>query len=581
MKETWVIAAKKADFRGIADRLGVDPVLVRIMVNRGLQTPEEMEEYLRGGRESLHDPHLLKDVDTAARILGEKIRAKAPIRVIGDYDVDGIMSTYILDRALRRLGASVDTVIPDRVADGYGLNEHLVTQAADAGIDTILTCDNGIAAVSQIALAKERGMTVIVTDHHEVPEALPPADAIVNPKQRDCPYPYKGLCGAAVAWKLVQVLYEQAGVPADEADAWIEYVGFATVADVMDLAGENRTLVRLALAMLRETQNLGMRALIREKGVAPERISAYHIGYVLGPCLNASGRLETAQRSLALLLSETEEEAARQARELVELNEERKRMTEDAVEEAQALVEREEYDRDRVMLVFLPNCHESLAGLVAGRLRETYYRPVFVVTRGEDGCKGSGRSIEAYSMYEEMCRCADLFTQFGGHPMAAGFSLPEEHIDPLRTRLNEQTTLTEEDLIPKVTIDVPMPIGYITMDLIRQLEMLEPCGKGNRKPIFADRRPLEIVQCRVVGERRSVVRMRLADPDGRQVDAVYFGGVDDLRLSLGEKYDIVTADDTVAGRCTHHASLYFTYEPRVDEYFREPRIELRITGFRA
>ncbi len=581
MQERWVIAAKKADFTGIAKKLGVDPVIARILVNRGLTDPEEMKAYLYGSRADLHDPHRLKDADRAARILAGKIRQGARIRIIGDYDADGVLSTYILYRALRRAGARVDTAIPNRMRDGYGLNERLVLQAAEDGIDTILTCDNGIAAAAEVRLAKERGMTVVVTDHHEIPPELPPADAVVNPKQSDCPYPYKGLCGAAVAWKLVQVLYETAGIPADEADGFLEQAGFATVADVMDLTGENRTLVQLALPMLRATKNIGMRALIREKGVQPERLGTYHIGFVLGPCLNAGGRLMTARQSLNLLLCEDEEEAAREARNLSELNESRKKMTEDAVAEALRVIEAEGYDRDAVMVLFLPDCHESLAGLVAGRLRETFHRPVFVVTRGEEGCKGSGRSVEAYSMYEEMSRCAELFTKFGGHPMAAGFSLPEENIDGMRERLNEASTLTEEDRIPKVTIDVPMPIGYISRELIRQLELLEPCGKGNARPVFAEQHPLEIAKLRVVGEKRSVVRMTLQDPAGRQIDAVYFGDTENLRYSLEEKYDIVTADDTIAGRCTHHASLYFTYYPELDTYYREPKIELRITGFRA
>ncbi len=581
MQERWVIAAKKADFNGIAEKLGVDPVIARILVNRGLTDPEEMKTYLYGSRADLNDPHRLKDADKAARILVGKIRQGARIRIIGDYDADGVLSTYILYRALRRAGAQVDTAIPERVRDGYGLNDRLVLQAAADGVDTILTCDNGIAAAAQVRLAKERGLTVVVTDHHEIPPELPPADAVVNPKQNDCPYPYKELCGAAVAWKLTQVFYEAAGIPVAEADAFLEQAGFATVADVMDLTGENRTLVKLALPMLRTTENIGMRALIREKNVQPDRLGTYHIGFVLGPCLNAGGRLTTAQRSLGLLLCEDEAEAARKARDLSELNENRKKMTEEAVAEALRVIAAEGYDRDAVMVLFLPDCHESLAGLVAGRLREMFYRPVFVVTRGEEGCKGSGRSVEAYSMYEEMSRCADLFTKFGGHPMAAGFSLSEENINGMRIRLNEAATLTEEDRIPKVTIDVPMPIGYISRELIRQLELLEPCGKGNARPVFADQHPLEIVQLRVVGEKRSVVRMTLQDPAGRRIDAVYFGDAENLRYSLEEKYDIVTADDTIAGRCTHHASLYFTYYPEMDTFYREPKMELRITGFRA
>ncbi len=581
MNENWVISAKRADFNGIADHFGIDPVIARIMRNRDMTELSEMETFLYGTQKDLHDAHLLKDADKAAQILGEKIRQKKRIRIIGDYDMDGVMSTYILLKALRRVGADVDFVIPERVRDGYGLNEHLVTQAAEDGIDTILTCDNGISAVEQVRLAKELGMTVIVTDHHEIPhDALPEADAIVNPKQTDCPYPFNGLCGSAVAFKLVQVLYEQEGIALSEADEFLEFAGFATVGDVMDLVGENRILAKLGIAMLRRTQNIGMQALIREKRVRQDRIGTYHIGFVLGPCLNASGRLETAQFSLELLLCEDPAQAAVLAEKLSEINETRKQMTDQAVKQAREIIREQGYDRDKVMLIFLPDCHESLAGLVAGRIREFYHRPAFVVTRSEEGCKGSARSTEEYSMYEEMCRCSDLFTQFGGHPMAAGFSLPEENIDPLRERLNELTTLTDEDLVPKVIIDADMPIDYIHTDLVRQLDLLEPCGKGNRKPLFADRN-LEIISLRIGGKKNPVIRMRLRSQNGRILDAVYFGDIENLRSSLEQKYDALTAEDTINGRCTHHASLHFTYCPEIDSYFGDDRIELKITGMKA
>ncbi len=581
MEEKWVVAAKKADFGAIGEHFGIDPVIARIMRNRDLTDIDEMEIYLHGGREDLFDPHLLKDADRAAAILGEKIRQGRRIRIIGDYDIDGIMSTYILSQAMERIGADADTVIPDRVQDGYGLNEHLVTQAASDGIDTILTCDNGIAAVEQVRLAKELGMTVIVTDHHEIPHGeLPAADAIVNPKQQDCNYPFSGLCGAAVAFKLVQVLYAQEGIPVGEADRFLEFAGFATVGDVMDLNGENRVLAKLGISMLRETGNLGMRALILRKKVDPKRLTSYHIGFVLGPCLNASGRLETAQLSLQLLTCSDAVQAAVMAEKLSDINDTRKQMTEQAVLEARSLIDENGYDRDRVMVLFLPDCHESLAGLVAGKIRESYHRPVLVVTRAEECCKGSGRSIPEYSMFEEMSRCADLFIKFGGHPMAAGFSIEEDNIAPLRKRLNDLAALTDEDLMPTVHIDMVMPIDYVRMDLIRQLELLEPFGKGNEKPVFADR-DLEITSLRILGKEGRVIRMRLMSPQGRSMDAVYFGDPENLRLSLEQKYDILTAEDTVAGKCTHHASLNFTYYPEIDDYFDEPRIQLKITGFRG
>ncbi len=587
MHEKWVVSAKKADFNGIAAHFGIDPVVARVMTNRGLTRISDMEVYLHGGRESLHDPHLLKDVDLAAEIIAEKIRQGKKIRIIGDYDIDGIMSTFILIKALTRLGADADTVIPDRIKDGYGLNEHLVTQAHDDGIDTILTCDNGIAAYGQICLAKELGMTVVVTDHHEVPkdeegsgEMIPPADAVINPKQRECHYPYPNLCGAAVAFKLVQVLYECGGIPVSEADEFIENAGFATVGDVMDLTGENRVLVKLALDMLHHTKNIGMRALILQKNLDMESIKCYHIGFVLGPCLNASGRLETARISLKLLLCEDPKEAAVMAAQVIELNESRKQMTEYAVKQAKAIIEEKGYAADRVMVVYLPDCHESLAGIVAGRIREAYYRPVFVVTKSEEGCKGSARSIEEYSMYEEMCKCADLFTKFGGHPMAAGFSLAEDDIPVMRDRLNALTTLTESDLTPKVVIDVPMPIDYVYPELVGQLELLEPFGKGNEKPVFADRN-LVIKSLKILGREGRVIRMRLKAASGLEMDAIYFGDIENLHLQIEQKFGKMVADDTVRGDMRHGVALHFTYYPEIDTYYSTPRLQLKITGISA
>lgn len=587
MKEKWVVSAKKADFALVAKYFDIDQVVARVMRNRGLTEYEEMRIYLHGTRQDLHDPHLLKDVDLAAEIIAEKIKGQKRIRIIGDYDIDGIQATYILLTALKKLGAQADTVIPDRILDGYGLNEHLVTKASEDGIDTILTCDNGISAIAQIRLAKERGMTVVVTDHHEVPfeetdgvrkEIKSDADAVVNPKQQECRYPFKGLCGAAVAYKFVQVLYEKMSIDISKADCFIENAGFATVGDVMELQGENRILVKLGLEMLNHTENIGMKALILQNGLMPGGIKAYHIGFKIGPCLNASGRLDTAKLSLKLLLCENPAEAAVMAQEIVELNESRKLLTAEAVKQAKQIVEEEHYDRDRVLVIFLPDCHESLAGIVAGRIREAYHRPTLVITRSEEGAKGSGRSIEAYSMYEELCKCKDLFLKFGGHPMAAGFSLEEKNIEPLRRELNEKAELTEEDLIPKVTIDVPMPVDYVYPGLVEQLELLEPFGKGNEKPVFADRN-LVIESLRILGKEGRVIRMRLKSAQGTRMDAIYFGDSDNLRLSLEEKYGKVVADDTIAGRCIHGVSLHFIYYPEIDHYYAQPRLQLKITGF--
>lgn len=586
MKEKWVVSAKKADFQAIGQHFGIDPVLARIMRNRGLTDLQEMNLYLHGTRADLNDPHLLKDADLAAQILREKIKEKKRIRIIGDYDIDGIQSTYILYCALRRLGADADFVIPDRILDGYGLNEHLVTRASQDGIDTILTCDNGISAIDQIHLAKSLGMTVVVTDHHEVPftevdgvrrEKVCEADAVVNPKQQACHYPFKKLCGAAVAFKLVQVLYEVFGLEVSEADCFIENAGFATVGDVMDLQGENRILVKLGLEMLNRTTNIGMKALILQNKLTMGAIKSHDIGFRIGPCLNASGRLDTARLSLKLLLCESETEAAVLAEEIVELNESRKLLTMHAVEQAKEIAQQEEYVNDRVLVIFLPDCHESLAGIVAGRIREAYYRPTLVVTRSEHGAKGSGRSIEGYSMYEELCKCEEYLTQFGGHPMAAGFSLKEADIDAFRRKLNEVCTLTEEELRPKVVIDVPMPISYITERLVNQLGCLEPFGKGNEKPVFADRN-LVIERLRICGKEGRVFQMKVRNAAGVSMDAVYFGDVEDLLLPLAEKYGKVVAQDTLAGRCVHEAALHFTYYPEMDHYYETPRIKLRLTG---
>lgn len=586
MKEKWVVSAKKADFQAIGQHFGIDPVLARIMRNRGLTDLQEMNLYLHGTRADLNDPHLLKDADLAAEILREKIKEKKRIRIIGDYDIDGIQSTYILYCALRRLGADADFVIPDRILDGYGLNEHLVTRASQDGIDTILTCDNGISAIDQIHLAKSLGMTVVVTDHHEVPftevdgvrrEKVCEADAVVNPKQQACHYPFKKLCGAAVAFKLVQVLYEVFGLEVSEADCFIENAGFATVGDVMDLQGENRILVKLGLEMLNRTTNIGMKALILQNKLTMGAIKSHDIGFRIGPCLNASGRLDTARLSLKLLLCESETEAAVLAEEIVELNESRKLLTMHAVEQAKEIAQQEEYVNDRVLVIFLPDCHESLAGIVAGRIREAYYRPTLVVTRSEHGAKGSGRSIESYSMYEELCKCEEYLTQFGGHPMAAGFSLKEADIDAFRRKLNEVCTLTEEELRPKVVIDVPMPISYITERLVNQLGCLEPFGKGNEKPVFADRN-LVIERLRICGKEGRVFQMKVRNAAGVSMDAVYFGDVEDLLLPLTEKYGKVVAQDTLAGRCVHEAALHFTYYPEMDHYYETPRLKLRLTG---
>lgn len=534
--EKWMVAAKRADFKGIGERFGIDQVTARIIRNRDVIGEKAIEKYLHGSRKDFYSPWLLKDMEKAVAILQEKIENRNRIRIIGDYDIDGVMSTYILLESLRGLGCDVDMMIPNRTTDGYGINEHLIEQAWQEGRDTIITCDNGIAAVTQIRKAKDLGMTVIVTDHHEVPfedleggrkEILPPADAIVNPKQKACSYPFAGLCGAVVAMKVMEALYEKMAPEVDLVDKMLPFAGIATIGDVMDLQDENRILVKEGLQRLHHTTNLGLQELIRVNNLEPENISPYHIGFILGPCLNASGRLDTAKRALQLLLADSREEAAVLAGDLKNLNESRKEMTAQGLEKAIEQVESTSMMEDTVLVVFLPECHESLAGIIAGRLRERYHKPSFVLTRGEEGVKGSGRSIESYSMYEKLCECKEYLTKFGGHPMAAGLSLEEENVERFRRKLNEQSGLTEEDLVEKVTIDVPMPIHYIRKDLVQELSLLEPFGKGNEKPLFAQKN-LWISQMRVFGKNRNVVKMRLTDENGYPMDGVYFGNGDEF-----------------------------------------------------
>ena len=534
--ERWVVAAKRADFTAIGKEFGIDPVIARLIRNRDVQDKEEIRRYLHGTVEELASPHLMKDVDEAVEILRNKIKEKKQIRIIGDYDIDGVVSTFILLKGLKRVGAYADTYIPDRVSDGYGIHEHLIEKAHADGIDVIVTCDNGIAAYNEIAMAKEKGMTVIVTDHHEIPYKetengreliFPPADIIVNPKQPDCRYPEKRLCGAVVALKLVTALYEACGIPERELEDFIELGAIATVGDVMDLQGENRILVKEGLKRLSHTSNKGLRELIRANGLEDGEITAYHVGFVLGPCINASGRLDTAARSLKLLCAETEEEAAKLAGDLTALNQSRKALTEEGKEEAIRIVEETEIGQDRVLVIFLPDCHESLAGIIAGRIREKYNKPVFVLTKGETMLKGSGRSIESYSMFEELVKCGDLMEQYGGHPMAAGLSIKEENVEEFRKRLNENCTLTEKDLRPKILIDVPMPVSYINKELVEEISLLEPFGKGNTRPLFAQK-GLRVLSSRILGKNRNVAKLQLSDHTGCVMEAVYFGEADEF-----------------------------------------------------
>ena len=572
--EIWFVAMKKADFNGIAEKYQISPIIARLMRNRDVIGDEAIDFYLNGTVEDLYDGLLMKDMDRAVDILKEKIEEGKKIRVIGDYDIDGVNATYILQQGLAGLGADVDTDIPDRIKDGYGLNQMLIDRALEDDVDTIITCDNGIAAMNEIAYGKENGMTIVVTDHHEIPYLeengekkylLPPADAVVDPHRADCEYPFKGLCGAAVAYKLVEVLYRVSGKSEQEVEhlqeSLMENVAIATIGDVMDLVGENRVFVKKGLELLKTTKNEGLHALMQCTGVDTANLNTYHIGFVIGPCINAGGRLDTAKRALELLNASNRREAVTLAADLKELNDSRKEMTEEGVEEAVRQIESSSWKDDQVLVVYLPECHESIAGIIAGRIKERYYRPTFVLTKGETGVKGSGRSIEAYDMFAEMSRCRELFTKFGGHKLAAGLSLEEEKVEVFRKRINELADLTEEDLQMKVSIDMRLPFPYINEELIHELKILEPFGKGNGKPLFAESK-LRVIQPRIFGKNRNVLKCRLEDQQGNQMEAVYFGEVEDCLRQM-EKKQIMS----------------FTYYPSINEYMGRRTIQLTIVNY--
>lgn len=579
---------KKADFDAIGAKFGIDPVTARIIRNREIVGDEAIADYLACSAQKLHDPHMLKDADKGAQILAGKIGQKKKIRVIGDYDIDGVNAAYILLTGLRACAAQADHVIPDRVHDGYGVNSGMIEKALSDGIDTIITCDNGISAAQEIAYAAESGITVIITDHHEVPFTLdenggkiyhiPPANAVINPKQADCAYPYSGLCGAAVAWKFIQVLYEYMGIPVERSFEMIAHVAFATVGDVMDLTGENRMLVKLGLQAVHKTENPGLLALIGQNHLEREQIKSWHFGFVLGPCINASGRLDTAKRSLQLLMEPSMEKAAQLAGELVELNDRRKNLTLKGLEEAKRLIEEQKICQDKVMVVYLPQCHESLAGIIAGRIREQYHKPIFVLTDADDGgIKGSGRSIEAYSMFEEMTKCGGLMTKYGGHPMAAGLSMNKENADEFRRQLNAYSTLTEEDFVEKVHIDVAMPLSYISARLIREFECLEPFGKGNEKPVFAVRN-VHPLRASIVGKNKNVLRLLLDDGAGGSIDAVYFGDIEAFLAFLREKSSKGQVEALLHGR-SQQISFSITYDPSIDTYQGRERVQIIIRHY--
>lgn len=577
----WFEIRKGADFNKIGEKYGISPVLARIIRNREIIEEEQIQKFLYGSLEDIYDGNLLKDMEKAVSILNEKIRLGKKIRVIGDYDVDGICASYILKRGLTLCNADVDVVIPHRMKDGYGINEQMITEAHEEGIDTIVTCDNGIAAYTTIEYANSLGITCIVTDHHEVPYEmtqegkqyiLPPAKAVIDPKQEDCTYPYKNICGAVVAWKLVLKLWENYPVTEEERREVLEFAGIATVCDVMELLDENRIIVKEAIKSMKNSANPGLRALIKVHDIQPENLASYHLGFVLGPCFNATGRLDTAVRTLELLECRNERESIFQAAELKKLNESRKEMTERGVEDAIRIIEEKKWNRDNVMVVYLPDCHESLVGIIAGRIREKYYKPVFILTKGEDCVKGSGRSIEAYSMYEEMVKCKELFLKFGGHKLAAGLSMEEKNIDIFRKTLNHNCNLTKEDLEEKVYIDVSMPFGYATEDFMEELKQLEPFGTGNPKPVFAQKN-MTFLSIRIIGKNGDMAKFSVEDEKGNRYPLILFRNVDGFLRDVEEKYGKDVLNAFKNQNRNSGVKMHVIYYPSINEYMGRREVQ--------
>lgn len=584
--EKWVIKNRKADFMKIMEAFGVSEVLARCLVNKGIDDLNKIKKFLHPEINGLIDPKKMKDLQKSCDILWEKIKSKKHIRIIGDYDVDGVVATYILYRTLKQVGAKVDYEIPDRIKDGYGININMVEEAYKDQVDTILTCDNGIVAMEQVEKAKEYGMTVIITDHHNLYETedgdtiLPIADAIINPNQRDCGYPFKGLCGAAIAYKLMVALIED--FPFEGKEEYqlelLSYAAIATVCDVMDLVEENRIIVKCGLEVLRETKNLGLQALMEVCKIEPKELATYHLGFIIGPCLNASGRLDTAKIGLNLLLAENKEEALLLATQVRDLNNQRKDMTAENVEKTIELIENSSLKNDKVLVVYLEDCHESIAGIIAGRVKDCYHKPTVILTDSENAVKGSARSIESYNMIEELSKCRNLLLKLGGHPMAAGLSLERERVDEFRKQLNENATLTEEDLAPKVTIDILLPFGYISEELVQELKLLEPFGKGNERPLFAEKN-VKIKLAYLIGKNGNGIRFRLVNQYGREMEALYFGDIDRFFTYMTKQYGEEEVKKMKSGR-RPNIEFTITYYPRINEYNGFRNLQIMIQNYR-
>ncbi len=587
VREKWILETKKADFNGLAEQLGVSPLVVRCMVNRDLTDVDDMRRYLNGTLEDLYDPLRMKDVDRAVQIL-LAARGTEQVAIASDFDCDGIFSGYILWRAFRRIGLEAEIYTPDRVREGYGLNERIIDQAWEDGRKLLVTCDNGIAANSQVDYARAKGMKVIVTDHHEIQEEMPAADAVVDPKREDETYPFSGLCGAGVAYKLICALYDACGVPGQEKEELLEYVAVATVADVMELRDENRILVKAGLNRIGSTENLGLRALLDVQGLSGRKISAAHIGFVIGPCFNAAGRIATVKESFNLLMEEDPDAAGERAAHLKEINESRKAMTEEGAEKAFEILEKRRLSEDGsygesgglppVLIVLLADTHESLVGIIAGRIKERYHHPVIVFTRTEEGLvKGSGRSIENYHMFRELMKCKDLMERFGGHKMAAGMTLREENLPELERRLNEQAVLREEDFRPLVRIDAAMPVGFVTERLIEELSCMEPFGVGNAKPLFAEQH-FKVLNGRVLGREKNVLKLRVENSRGNRCDAMLFRGREEFEAFVRKEWGEGELARMYEGR-ENHLDVALTYYPQVNEYQGMRSVQIQIVSY--
>jgi single-stranded-DNA-specific exonuclease len=584
--EKWVLKNKKADFGKIVKEHKVSEVLARLLVNRDVFEDDDINRFLNSNLDDLHAPIEMKDMNKAKLIVCDKIRNNEKVRIVGDYDVDGVASTYILYTALLKCGANVDYEIPDRIKDGYGININIIEEAYKDGINTIITCDNGIAAIDQVKRANELGITIVITDHHDIPYVLnegekeylvPEASAVVNPKQEECKYPFEGLCGAVVAFKFIQVLYEEFNISKEELDSLLEIAAIATICDVMDLVEENRIIVKYGLKLLKNTSNLGIRALLEINNIPLTKLSVYHIGFIIGPCLNASGRLDTAKKGLELLLSKTKVEADTLALELKTLNDVRKEMTLKGFEKALQSIEENHMNEDKVLVVYLNNCHESLAGIIAGRLKEKFNKPAIVLTDSEHGAKGSCRSIEQYNIYEELTKCKDLLIKYGGHPMAAGLSLSYDNIDILRETLNQNTTLTKEDLVAKVVIDVILPFSYVSEELVEELELLEPFGKGNQKPIFAEKN-VRILKASLLGKDKNVLKLRVVNEYNREMEALYFGNTIEFINEMKALYGENEVDKMFVNR-DNNIRLSITYYPSINEYGGKRNTQIIIQNY--